>query len=80
MNRPHELAISHTLRLFDNDFTCAKTYETMAQFCLRMNKVTAHKSSENFRAKDGSGLPGLCRSLRARSAQVLAVGGHRLPH
>ena len=77
---PHDSSISHTRSLLDNDFTCARTHETVAQFRLRMNKVTAHMNSEDFRAKDGSGLPGLCRVIRARSAQVWAVGGHRLPH
>ena len=77
---PHDSAISHIRRLLDHDFTCARTHETVAQFRLRMNKVLAHMNSEDIRATDGSGLPRLCRSLRARSAQVLANGGDRLPH
>ena len=77
---PHESAISHIRRLLDHDFTCTRAHETVTQFRLRMDKVVAHMNSEAFRAKDGSGLPGLCRSLRARSAQVLANGGNRLPH
>ena len=77
---PHESAISHIRRLLDHDFTCTRAHETVTQFRLRMDKVVAHMNSEAFRAKDGSGLPGLCRSLRARSAQVWANGGNRLPH
>ena len=77
---PHETAISHIRRLLGEDFTCAKTHETVAQFRKRMDKVVDHMNSDAFQAKDGTGLPGLCRSLRARCERVLAEGGARLQH
>ena len=77
---PHETAISHIRRLLDHEFTCARTHETVAQFRLRMGGVVAHMNSEGFKAKDGTGLPGLCRSLRDRCERVLAVGDGRLSH
>ena len=77
---PHETAISHIRRLPDHDFTCARTHETVSQFRLRMDKVVAHMNSESFAAKDGTDLPGLCRSLQDRCARVLADGGNRLSH
>ena len=77
---PHETAISHIRRLLDQDFTCSRTHETVAQFRVRVGKVVDHMNSDDFQAKDGTGLPGLCRSLRARCERVLADGGRRLPH
>ena len=72
--------ICHIRRLLDHDFTCARTHETVSQFRVRMDKVVAHMNSESFAAKDGTGLPGLCRSLQDRCARVLADGGNRLSH
>ena len=77
---PHETAISHIRRLLDQDSTCSRTHETVAQFRVRVGKVVDHMTSDDFEAKDGTGLPGLCRSLRARCERVLADGGRRLPH
>ena len=77
---PHETAISHIRRLLDHEFTCARTHETVAQFRLRMGKVVAHMNSEDFKAKDGTGLSGLCRSLQGRCERVLSDGGNRLSH
>ena len=77
---PHEAAISHIRRLLDHGFTCARTHETVAQFRLRMGRVVAHMNSEGFKAKGGTGLPGLCRSLQDRCERVLTAGGGRLSH
>ena len=78
--RKSEPSISHIRRLLDLDFTCAKAHETVAQFRVRVGKVVDYMNSDDFQAKDGTGLPGLCRSLRARCERVLAGGGRRLPH
>ena len=57
-----------------------RTHETVAQFRVRMGKLVDYMNSDDFQAKDGTGLPGLCRSLRARCERVLADDGRRLPH
>ena len=75
-----ETAISHIRRLPDQDYTCSGTHGAVAQFRVRMGKLADYMNSGDFQAKDGTGLPGLCRSLRARCERVLADGGRRLPH
>ena len=52
----------------------------VAQFRLRMGKVVAYMHCEDFQAKDGTGLSGLCRSLQDRCERVLSEGGNRLSH
>ena len=76
---PHETAISHIRRLLDTKFMCARVNETECQFRARMKKVEDFMNSDEFAAKDGTGLLGLCKSLRSRCSEVLSRGGGRIP-
>ena len=44
-----------------------------------MEKVEGHMNSADFAAKGGTGLLGLCKSLRSRCEEVLRREGGRLP-
>ena len=44
-----------------------------------MAKVEAHLNSDEFAAKEGGGLVGLCKELRQRCDDVLERQGGRLP-
>ena len=76
---PHETAISHIRRLLDTEYTCLQAHETEQQLRARMEKVEGHMNSADFAAKGGTGLLGLCKSLRSRCEEVLLREGGRLP-
>ena len=77
---PHETAISHVRRLLAQKFVCTRIGETMGQFRNRMAKVEAHMNSPEFADKNGEGLLGLCKSLRARCQEVKDGDGRRIRH
>ena len=76
---PHETAISHIRRLLDTEYTCLQAHETEQQLRARMEKVEGHMNSADFAAKGGTGLLGLCKSLRSPCEEVLRREGGRLP-
>jgi hypothetical protein len=75
----HETAISHIRRLLATTFPCKRIGETRAQFRARLDKVEAHMNSEDFAAKDGTGLEGLAKDLLSRCTEIIEKKGERLP-
>ena len=77
----HETVISHVRRLLDNEFSCARLRETIAQFQLRVRKVEALMNSYGVAAKNGGrGLAGLAKDLETRCMELLDRNGERIPH
>ena len=76
----HETVNSHIHRLLDTDFACRRLHETVSQFMARAKKVEKFMNSKRFAAgKDGQGLQGLARDLRARCREVVSRQGERIP-
>ena len=67
------------MRLHDTKPMCARVNETECLFRARMKKVEDFMNSDEFAAKDGTGLLGLCKSFRSKCSEVLSRGGGRIP-